>query len=123
MDIKIVDASGVEQGPSRSDEHHDPGQSSYSDSGELNRIAVAQVLDMELKDIEKNKNKIDDLITWAKDQMNEENPTQLKWLVRNLEARLGSPNFGETRIAKLSRYAYLDMEGKRMEAEKMSLVK
>ena len=121
MEIKIVDPVGNEISEPRSNEHHQPG-SIGGEVGEIERIAIAQVLDMDLKDISKNQNKIDDLIDWAKAHSKSNDPMHLKWAIKNLEAKLGTPNFGETRIAKLSRYAYLDMEGKRLEAEKMSLV-
>lgn len=118
MDIKIVDQQGIEQEPNKLDEHHQPGESVGVDN-ELNRIAIAQVLGIELSEMKKNESKIDQIIQWADGKYN--NFTELKWIIRNLEAKLGSPNFGETRISKLSRYAYLDMEGKRLEQEKMSL--
>lgn len=122
MDIKIVNESGEEQSPNHLDEHHSPDNSSYDKTGELDRIAVAQVLDLDFKEIDKFKEKIQTLVDWAKTKGEVKSPMDLKWIIKNLEARVGSPNFGETRIAKLSRYAYLDMEGKRIEAEKMSLV-
>ena len=123
MDIKIVDTSGNEASDPRSNESHTPDSISMRDTGEIDRIMVAQVLDMDLKEMGKSKNKIDTLMAWARAEADSDNPMHLKWVIKNLEARLGSPNFGETRIAKLSRYAYLNMEGKRIEAEKMSLVK
>lgn len=121
MDIKVVDQAGNVQEP-KSETVNTPDTVLMGEPGELGRIAVGQILDMDFKEISKDGKKIDTLLDWAKQEAGDD-MMKVKWVIKNLEAKLGSPNFGESRLTKLHRYAYLDMEGKRMEAEKLSLVK
>ena len=41
----------------------------------------------------------------------------IKWAVRDLRMRIGTPTFGDS-TQHLARFAYLDMEEKRIKAEK-----
>jgi hypothetical protein len=120
MDIKIVDEKGlvVNETPISSDPGGLSGQ-----PGEFDRLNIANLFDIESTQVGKYSKKIDTLLDWAKQQTDNHDMMNLKWVIKNLEAKLGSPNFGEKRIDKIHRYAYLDMEGKRLEAEKVSLTK
>lgn len=78
---------------------------------ELEQKAVCQALGFET-DSESNKFKgqVDTILKWAKTKTDDHSPEGLKWAIRNLELRLGTPPFGEHRARFLSRYAYLQME-------------
>jgi len=88
---------------------------------EIGNIAITQELDMENEDINKYEDKIKTLFEWIQTQTDDLSPMNIKWVVRNLESRLGSPPLTEKRIIQLARYAYLDMESKRIESEKDNL--
>lgn len=122
MDIKVVNPQGSVQ-ELKDQTVNTPETIVTGQDNQLDRIAIGQMFDMDIKSISKDAKKIDTLIQWAKDEAKTDDMMQLKWVIKNLEAKLGSPNFGETRLTKLHRYAYLDIEGKKMEAEKLSLVK
>lgn len=120
QDIKIVDAQGKEVVESQTDINATPDDMDFAE-GEISRVAVAQVFNMKSDEIGENKQKMDTLIKWAKEQTEDHSMQNLKWVIKNLEMRLGSPAFGENRITKVARYAALDLEGKRIEREKEQL--
>lgn len=120
MEITIV---GKQKDPAQdsSVSNHQDGMSGVNSDDLLSEIAVAQIFDLDHSDQKKYKEKIKTILDWARPQVKEKDFTSLKWIIKTLESKLGSPNFGETRISKVARYAYLDMEGKRLEQEKLSL--
>jgi hypothetical protein len=85
--------------------------------------AVAQVMGLET-DGEKRKygKEIKTLIEWSRTQSDKKDPIQLKWTLRNLQMKLGTPPLSEKMITRAARYAFLDMESKKNEAEKLSLM-
>ena len=117
QDIKIVDDLNQEAVHEERDINTNPDSSDGS-TGEMARVATAQVLGIKADDMAENKAKMDTIVKWAKAQTEDHSLTNLKWVIKNLEMKLGTPNFGETRVTKVARYAYLDMEGKRIEKEK-----
>ena len=88
---------------------------------EIDNTAIAQVFGIEQKDFAENSDKINTIRDWAKAQ-GYENTDQLKWMLRSLMTKLGSPDWGESWITIASRYAYLDLEGRKMQAEKEGLL-
>lgn len=121
-EIKVVDSKGAEISPKEETVKTPETVKTFS-NGELDRVAVSQVLDMDGKELSKHKDKLDVIVKWAKSQGDIEDMTHLKWIVRNMESRLGSPNFGETRIARLARFAYLNLETQKLEKEKLDLLR
>lgn len=84
--------------------------------------AVADVMGLEGKEKGKYKSEISTLIRWARTQTDEHNPVNLKWALRNLQMKLGTPPLAEKAITRAARFAYLDLEGKRLDKEKLSLM-
>lgn len=84
----------------------------------IRSIAIKQVLEIEGNKPEYEK-EVKILVNWAKGQVDGDDSDyfKLRWAVRDLKMRLGTPPFGDP-IKHLARYAYLDMEGKRIEQEK-----
>jgi len=112
MDIKIVkaDLTEVEQ---IEREYNSPIGIDGGTPGEIDSIAVKQVLD--LRDGEYNE-EVKTLVEWAKEN-GATDPMDIKWAVRDLRMRIGTPTFGDS-TQHLARFAYLDMEEKRIKAEK-----
>lgn len=81
--------------------------------------AIGNVLGLE-KDSEfgLHKDKIDTLLNYAKSQTKDHSPENLKWIIRSLELKLGSPPFAEKRINFVARYAYLLQEESKIKKEK-----
>jgi hypothetical protein len=91
-----------------------------AEPGIIENIAVKQVLE-----IERNNTDYDDdvktLVKWAKEQTGSDDPQELKWAIRDLRMRLGTPNLGDA-IKHLTRFAYLDLEEKRIKKEKQGFI-
>lgn len=86
-------------------------------------LALSQVLGLET-DAERSKYKDDlgHIKEWAESQ-GYKDPMELKMLVRNLINRLGTPALAESLVTRVSRYAYLQLQSKRIEKEQESLLR
>lgn len=86
---------------------------------ELQEKAIHQVMGFEREsDAHLYKHDIQILLDYAKSQTKDHSPENLKWIIRSLELKLGTPPLAEKRIKWLARYAYLSMESKKIEDEK-----
>lgn len=117
MDIKVVTPEG---NPVESKEV--PTVSSAligSMPDELYQREVGRALGVENEsEFNKYQPQLKTLVDYAKSQTTDHSPENLKWVIRSLEARLGSPPFAEDRIKFISRYTYLLSEGKKIEEER-----
>lgn len=82
----------------------------------IESIAVAQTLEIEGSDYE---NEINTLIEWAKQKTGSEDYMDLKWAVRDLRLKLGTPTFGDP-VKNMARYAQLDLDEARIKKDKES---
>ena len=81
---------------------------------ELNAITSALKIDV---DDSNYTDEIDWLLNYAKDQTEDNSVEGLKWAIRELDIKLGTPPFLEDRVKLMARYAYLFMEGKKTNKE------
>lgn len=109
-DVEILEEKQEEVAPSHLD---------GSVPGEINTIAVKQVLEIEDSDMSRYEGDIKTLIDWAKTTTGSDDYADLKWAIRDLQLKIGTPAFGD-RIKNLSRFAYLDLEEKKIKKEKES---
>lgn len=116
MDIKIV---GEEPVKSETQVIEPVSKLSAPALPELQEKAIHQVMGFE-KESETHlyKHDIQILLDYAKSQTKDHSPENLKWIIRSLELKLGTPPLAEKRIKWLARYAYLSMESKKIEDEK-----
>ena len=119
-DIKIIDPETnepkVEEAPK---EQTSENNISSPVGEELQKDAVYRVMGLDsYEDQHRYRQDVDLLIDWVK--MENKNPSRedIKWALRNLETKLGSPPLSEKKISYLSRFAYLEMEGRKLEEEK-----
>lgn len=91
-----------------------------AEPGVIDNIAVKQVLELERDNTDYDED-IKTLVKWAKQQTDSDDPQELKWAIRDLRMRLGTPSFGDS-IKHLTRFAYLDLEEKRIKSEKQKFV-
>lgn len=122
MDIKITQPSktDVEIIEERNNESIPQQVIDGGNEGEINEIAVKQVLELDRDDTDYD-DEIETLIKWAKRQVDDDDPQSLKWAIRDLRMRLGTPSMGDA-IKHLARFAYLDLEEKRVKEEKRKFI-
>ena len=130
MDIKIVDAIGnTPATPTETEslaafEKAELPQSvmDSSDPDLITMTAVKQALEIESEKDTYSK-EVNTLIEWAKSKLGEDaikNPMEFKWVVRDLRMRLGTPAYGDP-IKHIARFAYLELEGNRIDSEKKAM--
>lgn len=118
MDIKIIGDTGT---PEQTTEVITSPVNAVGGSqpDELYQREVGKSLGLENEsDFNKYQSNLKTLVDYAKSQTTDHSPENLKWIVRSLNAKLGSPPFGEDRIKFISRYTYLLNESKRIDEEK-----
>lgn len=114
MEIKIIKPDPTEVEELERD-YSSPNSVDGDNDGEINQIAARQVLEID-RDNTDYDDEIDILVRWAKAN-GAEDYQDIKWAIRDLRMRLGTPTFGD-HIKHISRYAYLDLEEKRIKSEK-----
>lgn len=113
MDIKVVDASPTD---TENLEAKETSTIEGSQGDEINTIAVHQVLEIEAGKYEKE---VNTLLEWAKEKTQSDDYQKLRWAIRDLQLKIGTPPFGD-RIKNLARFAYLELEENRIKKEKDS---
>jgi len=90
---------------------------------EVEITAIAEYMDIDRKEATKYAEEVQSLIEWAKRQTADHSIENLKSMIRGLELRIGTPPISEKRISYMARYAYLDMQDRkiRKEMEQFSL--
>jgi hypothetical protein len=92
-------------------------------SEQLIQNALAEVSGVE-NEVHKYSSELKNLLEWAKQNTDDHSIEGLRWAIRQLDMRLGSTQIGEKRIHLLNRFAYLEMQGKKIkkELEKISRI-
>src|SRR3990167_11270334 len=113
MDIKIVGTTGeeVKQEPMKESD------SLPVITGDLMVQSVGQMFDMRPAEILTWKEKIGLLIDYAKTQTDDRTPEGIKWAIRSLQGRGGTPPLGEKWGNYLSKYAWLKLDEIRLKKE------
>ena len=116
MDIKIVDDKGEEIKP---EEPRIAGEIVGDISKDLEIKSIGQVMGLE-KDSElgQNQSKLQTLLEYAKSQTDDYSLENLKWIIRSLELKLGTPPLAEKRINYVTRYAFLLTQEQKIKQEK-----
>ncbi len=117
MEIKVVDDVLQQEAPK--EESFDHGALEGNISLEISEKAIGQVLGLETPEQRtKYQDNIRTLLEYAKNNSTDQTPEGLKWAIRSLELRLGTPPFAEDRVKYVTRYAYLLNEEKRLTKER-----
>ena len=85
--------------------------------GTLLAERVAQMFDMKPSEVGRDRSKLNTLIAYAKLKTDDHSPEGLKWAIRSLGNKLGTPALGEKLLPYLCRYAHLYLETKEIEKE------
>jgi len=118
MEIQIVGADKTDVQELEDRDLNNPSSVTGDNAGEISKIAVRQVLDIESG---KNDKEVDTLVKWATNKVGTD-PQEIKWAIRDLKLRIGTPPFGDA-IKNLARFAYLDIEEKKIKEEKQKFSK
>ena len=79
--------------------------------------SVGQLFDLSPDEINHYSDKLGTLIDYAKTCTDDRSPEGIKWAIRSLESRVGTPPLGEKRINFLSKYAWLKLDELRLKKE------
>jgi hypothetical protein len=118
MSIKVVDEQGVELPPEEPKEVGHPDTEVIADGQLLTQRVGQELFDLKPTEVSREKAKLNTLIDYAKTKTEDHSAEGLKWALRSLSLKLGTPPMGEKLIAYLTRYAYLDLESQKIEKEK-----
>lgn len=123
MDIKIVNQTDItKHAPTETPKTPDVVLASAAP--DLEKRAVEQALGLDSdSDKVRFKHEIDLLVQFAKANAKGQTFDDLKWAIRSLELRVGTPPISEHRARFLARYAYLASEQKKIEQELKSFEK
>ena len=85
---------------------------------ELMRSSIEQVMGLEESgEKHRYRDKVDTLIEYVKTQTTDMSPESVKWVIRSLELKLGTPPFSEKRINYVAQFAYLMSEKRKLDSE------
>lgn len=110
MDIKVVDPAGKEIPKEKIRKEYEAPESTPVKEGEIELQQVGQLFDMKPTECQKFANKLNTLIDYAKTQSDDHSITGVKWAIRSLQGKLGTPPLGQSWIAYLTEYAHLKLE-------------
>jgi hypothetical protein len=113
MNIKMVDQQGKEIVQT-------PDKVSETITMKLDEFlpqSVGQLFDLSPNEVNSYSNKIGTLIDYAKSQTGDHSPEGIKWALRALQGRVGTPPLGEKWINYLSKYAWLKLDELRLKGE------
>lgn len=85
--------------------------------GEMLTQSVGQMFNLRPNEISHESDKIKLLIDYAKTQTDDHSTESLKWAIRSLQGKVGTPPLGQSWIPYLSQYAYLKLESNRVQKE------
>jgi hypothetical protein len=105
-------------GKKEPEEVKDPEPVSAPIEEQVVRAAIEQVMGLEDSgDKNRYAHKVDTLIDYVKTQTTDMSPESVKWVIRSLELKLGTPPFSEKRINYISQYAWLLSEKKKLDKD------
>jgi hypothetical protein len=117
MDIRIVDQPQPTTEPiTEAREPVEPDKTPQI-SGEMLVQQVAALFDLKPSEISRYHDKLNTLIDFAKSKTDQHSPEGLKWALRDLSLKIGSPPLGEKLINYLTRYAHLSNESRKVNQE------
>lgn len=78
---------------------------------------IGELFDLKPSEISLHKDRIDTLIQYAKTQTEDTSSTGIKWAIRNLSFKVGTPPLGEKLINYLGKYAWVKLEQAKLDKE------
>jgi len=116
MDIAIVDPQG-----NKVEKPNEPIVSEHNATfpvlPEIQVGAVGEAMGLEGRELIKYRDDIDTIIDYLRTKSTNLSPANIRFLIRELEIKLGAPPVSEKRIKFVSRYAYLLTEKRKLDGE------
>ena len=92
-----------------------------SENDEITARSIGQVFGMDnFSELEQYKDQIKDIADYARKQ-GKTDFMEMKWFVKEMEMKLGTPPMGEKRITNFARYIYLLNESNKIQSEIKSM--
>ena len=113
MDIKIVDQAGKEVKPVE----QKVSDTEPSITGDLLEMSVGQLFDMRPNEIQASRDQIRLLVEYAKSVTDDHTSMGIKWAIRSLQGRVGTPPLGQKWLPYLTQYAYIKLESLKIQKE------
>jgi hypothetical protein len=89
---------------------------------ELQHKAIGQVLGIDDDSkLNRGESKLNTILEYVKSQTKDLSPENIKWVVREMTMRMGTPGRSESPIDYISRYCFLAMENKKINNELKTL--
>lgn len=82
--------------------------------GELETTAISDILGLAKEESGKYHDKLDILLEWAKTKTDDHSIENLKWTIRDLGFKLGTPPLGQKLVNWLAEYAFLELESQKV---------
>lgn len=123
MDIKVLNSVGIEETQSVEPKESETQPTPTTLTQEYINNSVGALFDLTPSEMSQFSDKIQTLLEYAKSVVDSPTPENLKWAIRNLEYKVGTPPLGEKTINYLSKFAYLHLEGLKIEKEKERYIK
>lgn len=114
MKIKVVGGDGKIVEPAA---HVEATPSEVVPDGWMLRQQIATLFDLKPNEAESFKDKIDVLIDYAKSMTDDHSSEGLRWAVRDLSYRVGTPPLGEKMINHLVLYAKLKTDRSKLDEQ------
>lgn len=117
MDIKIVD----ENNQAEAQEMANPQGLDVPSDLLLND--VAQLLKIDLNEVGKYKHKLETIIEYAKTKTDSKEAHELKWVIKSLGLKLGTPPLGERLVDQMNLYAKIHLQELALKKEKERIIR
>lgn len=115
MDIKIIDPLTKEEVKPQEVSTEEPIE--VVKDSEFIVQNVASMFDLSPNEISKYEGKLDTLIRYAMTQTEDKSPEGIKWALRSLQNKVGTPPLGESWVNYLSKYAWISLENQKLSKE------
>ena len=117
MNIKILDSQGIEETQSVEPKETETEPAPTTLTQEYITNSVGALFDLTPSEISQFSDKIDTILQYAKSQVDEPSPENLKWAIRSLQGKVGTPPLGEIWIIYLGKYCFLKLESMKLNKE------
>lgn len=117
MDIRIVKDGKVEEDKPIVMEETDKEPVVTGLTDEYIRNSIGALFDLKPTEISLFQDKIGTLLEYARSMVEDPTPENIKWAIRSLQGKVGTPPLGEKWINYLGKYCYLKLESMKLNKE------
>jgi len=123
MDIKIMGEDGKEKIESQVTPSNGEKSVEPYETGELLLPQIGEIFNLTPNEVNESKGKINTILDYAKTQTEDRSVEGLKWAIRSLQDKVGTPPLGQKWLPFLAEYAFIALETGKWEEKKRSFEK